>query len=236
MIKQNIVFVLFLTFFYANSTAQELINQFDKEGQRHGLWRKNYDKTKEPRYEGTFDHGKEIGVFKYYTLKNKKSVLSATKTFNTDNNIADVKFFSSTGKIISEGKMNGKLFVGKWFYYHNKTKGVMSVEPFNEKGEIHGEKLVYYKNGQIAEKSNFSNGKMEGASTWYSEKGVVLKEFLYENDELHGYSKYFNSDAQLVAEGAYKRGKKDGIWSYYEDGKLKEQKDFTVKSKNPKKQ
>jgi antitoxin component YwqK of YwqJK toxin-antitoxin module len=236
MIKQKIFFVVILTLIYANVSAQASINQFDASGERHGLWKKNYDQTKEPRYEGTFEHGKEIGVFKFYTLKTKKSVLSATKTFNRENSIADVKFLSSTGKRISEGQMNGKLFVGKWTYYHNKTKAVMSLEAYNDKGELHGEKVVYYSNGQIAEKSNFVNGKLEGTSTMYSESGVVLKVFLYENDELHGNSKYFNSDAQLIAEGAYKRNKKDGIWKYYTDGEFKEQKDFTVRSKNPKKQ
>lgn len=236
MIKQNIVFALILTIFYANLSAQEAINQFDKEGQRHGLWRKNYDKTKEPRYEGTFVHGKEVGVFKYYTLNHKKSVLSATKTFNPDNDIAEVKFFSSTGKIISEGKMNGKLFIGKWVYYHNKSKAIMSVENYNNNGELEGEKLVYYENGNLAEKSNYIKGKLNGETLIYSEKGVLIKNFKYENDELNGLSKYYDNQGKLIAEGKYKRGRKDGVWRYYENDTLREEKDFTLYSNNPKKQ
>lgn len=236
MSKQNIITVIILTFFYANLSAQNSVNQYDNNGKRHGVWKKNFDKTNEPRYEGQFEHGKEVGVFKYYTLKQKKSVLSATKTFNPNNNIAEVKFFASTGKLISEGKMNGKLFIGKWVFYHNKSDAVMSIEYYNDKGELHGEKQVLYDNGQIAEKTNYVNGKIEGISTWYSEKGVVVKEFSYENDELHGLSKYYNADGQLLAEGEYKRGKKHGIWKYYTNGKLTEEKNFTRTSNNPKQQ
>lgn len=208
------------------------INQLDEKGEHHGFWKKNHENTDQPRYEGEFKHGKEIGIFKFYKLVDKKSVLSATKEFNENDQTAIVKFFSSTGKLICEGKMDDKLFIGKWTYYHNKTNAVMSIENYNDKGEMHGEKLVYYENGQLAEKSNFVNGKQEGLSTWYSEKAVVLKEFLYENDELHGLSKYYDNKGQLIAEGAYKRGQKHGIWKYYTDGKLTEEKNFTLINKN----
>jgi antitoxin component YwqK of YwqJK toxin-antitoxin module len=224
-----LVFV-FLFFTTISLFAQE-INLLDSKGERHGLWKKNFDKTDQPRYEGEFKHGKEIGVFKFYKLVDKKSELSATKEFNENDQIALVKFFSSTGKLISEGKMDGKLFIGIWTYYHNKSNAVMSTENYNDKGELHGEKLVYYENGQVAEKSNYINGKQEGLSIWYSEKAVVLKEFLYENDELHGLSKYYDSNGQLIAEGVYKRGQKYGIWKYYSDGKLTEEKDYTYHSK-----
>jgi len=224
--KSFVLILLFLTTFFA--VAQD-INQMDSNGERHGVWKKNFDNTDQPRYEGEFKHGKEIGLFKFYKLIDTKSVLSATKEFNANDDTATVKFFSSTGKVISEGKMNGKAYVGKWTYYHNKSDAIMSVENYNEKGELNGEKLVYYENGQLAEKSNFVNGKQEGPSTVFSEKGVVIKEFLYENDELHGMSRYYNNSGQLVAEGAYKRGQKHGVWKYYEDGKLKEEKNFTLK-------
>ncbi|MFC4721135.1 toxin-antitoxin system YwqK family antitoxin [Geojedonia litorea] len=227
--------LLFLVLVSYTVKAQD-INQMDINGERHGMWRKNFDKTNQPRYEGQFAHGKEIGLFKFYKLVNGKSVLSATKEFNADNEIAIVKFFSSTGKLISEGKMDGKLFIDKWTYYHKKVPTVMSIEHYNDKGQLHGEKIVFYELGQIAETSNFINGKQEGKATWYSEKGVLIKEFMYENDELHGLSKYYDNKGQLIAEGAYKRGQKHGIWKYYTNGKLTEEKDFTVTSKNPKKQ
>ncbi|WP_298903135.1 toxin-antitoxin system YwqK family antitoxin [uncultured Psychroserpens sp.] len=226
--------VLFLVF--TTSLFAQIINQYDNNGKRHGVWKKYFDKTKELRYEGQFNHGKEVGLFKFYTLNKGKSVLSATKEFNDANNTSVVKFMSSKGKLISEGQMDGKLYIGQWTFYHNKSNGVMSTELYNDKGELHGEKLVYYPNGKVAERSNYADGKLNGKSTWYTEKGNVLKVFEYKNDELNGLSKYYDNDGNIKAEGVYKDGLKHGVWKYYEAGKLVKSKDHTKRSKNPNRQ
>lgn len=230
------IVVLYISLVSTFVFSQEALNQLDDKGLRHGFWKKNFDKTKQPRYEGTFEHGKEVGVFKFYTLDRHKSVLSATREFSKDHDTIKVKFFSSKGKVISEGQMIGKNFIGKWIYYHNKTNAIMTVENYNSQGLLQGEKLVYYETGKLAEESYYNNGKIDGISKWFSKEGVVLKEFTYKDDELHGVSKYYNGDGQLLAEGAYKNDQKHGIWKFYENGILKEEKDFTVRSKNPKKQ
>lgn len=234
--RTRLIFILILTVSICSFHAQSTVNQFDVDGKRHGLWKKYFDKTEQLRYEGQFDHGKEIDTFKFYTLNNGKSVLSAIKVFNPDNNLASVKFLSSKGKLISEGTLNGKLYSGKWIFYHNKSDAVMSTETYNSNGNLEGEKVIYYPNGQIAEKSNYTDGKLEGASQWYSEKGMLLKDFMYKNDELHGLSKYYDADGRISAEGQYQNGRKHGIWNYYENGQLIESKDHTRRSKNPKKQ
>ncbi|OUS02065.1 preprotein translocase YidC [Flavobacteriales bacterium 33_180_T64] len=227
----TILFLTLTTSFYAQT-----FNQFDAEGKRHGTWRKYFDKTKELRYQGQFTHGKEIGEFKFYVLNRGKSVLSATKVFNELNTKAEVKFLSSKGKLISEGQMNGKLHIGKWVYYHNKSNAVMSTEYYNDKGKLDGEKLVFYPNGKAAEKANYINGKLEGASIWYTENGKILKVFQYKNDELNGLSKYYDANGNIKAEGVYRSGLKHGIWKYYTGGKLVKKTDHTKRSKNPKKQ
>jgi antitoxin component YwqK of YwqJK toxin-antitoxin module len=234
--RRPLIFILILTILGYNSSAQNTVNQFDDDGKRHGVWKKYFDKTDQLRYEGKFDHGKEIDTFKFYRLNNKESVLSAVKVFNPDNDMASVTFLSSKGKLISEGTMNGKLYSGKWTFYHNTSDAVMSTETYNANGNLEGEKVVFYPNGQVAEKSNYKNGKLEGVSKWYSEGGILLKDFLYKDGELHGLSKYYDADGRILAEGEYQHGRKHGIWKYYEEGKLKESKDHTRRTKNPKKQ
>lgn len=216
-------------------SAQD-INQLDEKGERHGLWKKNFEKTDQPKYEGKFDHGQEIGTFKFYKLVEGKSKLSATREFLPDSDNINVKFFSSKGKLISEGMMKDKIYIGKWVYYQNKSKGILMTENYNDKGILEGEKLVYYENGKVAEKAIYVNGNIDGTSLWYSEKGIVLKEFTYKNGELHGIAKYYDSDGKMLAEGSYRNDKKYGTWKYYENGELKEEKDYTIYSKNPKKQ
>jgi antitoxin component YwqK of YwqJK toxin-antitoxin module len=227
--KKTVLLILVLCTSFAFSQK----NQFDAQGNSHGFSTKNFDKTNEPRYQGSFNHGKEIGTFKFYRLNKSVSVLSATREFNADNDIVIVTFFSSKGTVISKGNMKGKLFIGKWEYFHKASKIIMTIEHYNNKGELHGEKLVMYKNGQVAEKANYVNGKEDGLSVWYSDKGVVLKEFNYVNDELHGLVKYYNAKGQLVTKGHYKKDIKDGVWKYYKNGKLVEEKTFPIKKKKP---
>lgn len=232
MIKQNKYIFAILTFICVNIYAQDSTNNFDNNGERHGIWRKNFNNTSLLRYQGQFEHGKEVGLFKFYQLvDNKQSVLSATKLFNVENSLAKTTFFTSKGKVISEGLMDGKKFVGKWVYYHHKSNTVMTEEFYNTLGVLEGEKRVYYDNGQIAEKISYINGKRAGLSVWYSEEGMIIKEFNYVDDVLHGNSKYYDNQGQLLVEGHYKNGKKHGVWRYFENGKLIEEKDFTYVSK-----
>lgn len=222
---------LAVVFWIGFITSAQNVNQFDANGKRHGIWKKTYEGSNVLRYEGTFYHGKEIGDFKFYENNNNKAVLAATKSFNKENSEAYVKFYNASGKLISEGKMDGKKYIDKWKYYQNGTDKLLSVEHYNKNGELHGERKVFYKNGELAEEEHYVNGQLDGISKWYAENGVVLKAFTYKNDELHGISKYYNFKGDLLIEGKYKNGKKDGIWKYYEEGKLVKQEDFTYKPK-----
>ena len=212
------------------------INQLDANGKRDGVWKKNFEGTKVLRYEGQFSHGKEVGTFKFYKNIGNKPVLTAIKEFDANSDIAEVQFLSSLKKVISKGKMKGKLYMGDWQYFHKNSDKIMITETYNNNGKLEGERLVFYDNGKIAERAFYKNGKLEGKSTWYSEKEIVLKEFIYVNDKLQGMSKYYDLDGNLVAEGAFKNDKKDGLWNFYKDGELDETKDYTNYSKNPAKQ
>ena len=225
---------IIITFITTLVSAQD-INQFDANGKRHGIWKKHFDNTQILRYEGEFNHGKEIGLFKFYKNIKKKAVLTATKQFNETDNKAYVKFFTSRGKVISEGEMNGKTYIGEWKYYQKRNDKLLILEYFDNYGILDGERLVYYENGQIAEKQFYKTGKLEGESVWYSERNVVLKQFIYVDGELHGKAKFYNPKGELVSEGQYKRDKKHGVWKYYEEGELVDEKDFTYKPKYVKK-
>lgn len=235
MIKNSTLFIIFFTLSLVTVSAQTAYNQLDTNEKRHGIWQKNHEGSKQLRYEGEFSHGKEIGLFKFYKLIGRRGVLSATKLFNANNNVAEVTFLSSRGKAISKGKMDGKHYIGKWEYFHNATSALMSFEHYNNQGELHGEKQVFYRNKQLAEVIHYKDGKRDGVSTWYSEEGEKLKEFTYVNDELHGLANFYDSTG-LIVEGQYKRDKKDGLWKYYKNGEIYDEKDFTYTPKFRKKQ
>lgn len=227
MIKQKLFLGLFFTIILTTAFAQKSVNQFDNEGQRHGLWTKNYHKTDQKRYEGVFKNGKEIDSFKYYTLSNGKSVLSAVKVFKENYRLADVTFFTSNKKVISEGMMNGRLYIGKWIFYHKNSITEMIVENYNTEGLLEGERFVYYKNGLVGEKAFYKNGKLNGEAKWFSEKSILLRVNTYKNDALHGKSINYDSAGNITSEGHYIEDQKKGIWNYYKDGELTKEIDHT---------
>lgn len=228
MVKQKIYTLFILTVFLTTSYAQKSVNKFDKDGQRHGIWTKNYHKTDQKRYEGNFVHGKEVDSFKYYTLSSGKSVLSAVKVFNKNDSIADVTFLASTKKVISKGRMDGKRFIGEWIFYHKNSSIIMITENYNDEGLLEGERFVYFKNGKVAESANYKNGELDGESKWYSEKNVLLRHAKYKNGHLEGKTIHYNSEGKIVSEGAYIKSQKKGIWIYYKDGELSKKIDHTT--------
>ncbi|SHJ52765.1 toxin-antitoxin system YwqK family antitoxin [Aquimarina spongiae] len=221
-------FLFCICAFVGIAVSGQEYNQFDADGKRHGKWRKRYDNSDQIRYEGTFEHGKEIGEFKFYKPSGGNKP-TAIKTFSKDNDTVLVKYYSQKGKVISEGNMVLKDRVGLWKYYHNGSDKIMMSEEYKA-GKLHGEQLTYFTNGKLTEKTTYTLGKRNGKRLIYSEKGLMLKEFTYENDQLHGLTKYYDTDGNLIIEGNYKRDRKDGIWKYYTDGKLTEQKKFPLQN------
>lgn len=217
----------------ATVTLAQDFNQFDSNGKRHGKWKKNFEGTEVLRYEGQFEHGKEIGVFKFYQNLEGKAVLAATRTFKKDSDLANVVFYTSTGNKVSEGTMRGKTYVGKWLYYHKNSDQLMTIEFYNNQGELEGLRTVFYPNGKVAEKANYKAGKLDGLSQWFSNEGVLIREYNYKDNKLDGIYKSYDEKGNLLVEGFYKNDLRHGIWKTYKDGKLVGEKDETIRSKNP---
>lgn len=223
--------LLFLGIFISSITgfSQNDINQMDADGKRHGIWKKTYPGTEQLRYEGKFEHGKEVGEFKFYCedCKNQPTII---KTFNKSDNIADVKYFTKKGKLVSEGKMQGKERIGEWVYYHEKSKVVMSRENYLN-DELHGKVITYYPNGKITQETDYKHGKKDGEDNYYSVEGVLLKKLPHYNDQIHGQVFYYDAYGNVVIEGHYKHGKKHGLWKYYKDGQVALEETFPKKNR-----
>ncbi|MCA0132020.1 toxin-antitoxin system YwqK family antitoxin [Winogradskyella alexanderae] len=228
MIKQTIIFTLIFTITLTTCLGQQSVNQYDKNGERHGYWTKNYDGTDQKRYEGNFINGKEVGTFKFYKLKDGKSVLSATKEFNESDDIAKVTFYTSAKKIVSHGKMIRKNFIGKWIYYHNNSDAIMIEEHYNDKGLLDGKRLVYYENGNIAEDTYYKNGKLNGEAQWYTKAKQYIRTVEYLNGERHGQTINYDGKGNRASEGMFQKDQKVGVWKYYKDGVLSKEIDHTI--------
>jgi len=213
---------LFL-FVFTVGNAQEF-NQMDANGKRHGAWKKYFEGTKQLRYEGTFEHGKEVGTFKFYcdTCGDQPAIV---KEFTSANNIADVKYYTAKGKLVSQGKMDGKERIGEWVYFHKKSTDVMTREQYKN-GKLTGVQYVYYGNGVVAEEATYVDGKLNGPNKYYSYDSKLLKELQYKNDLLEGPAVYYDAKGNKQMEGNYVNDRKKGVWKFYKNGQFVKEETF----------
>jgi antitoxin component YwqK of YwqJK toxin-antitoxin module len=216
--KQWVFNILVLCLVLQNSFAQDNFNKLDDKGQKHGVWKGIFEESKRPRYEGTFNHGKETGTFKYFDDTKAQSLIG-TREFNTKDNSAYTIFYDQKKNKVSEGKVIGKLHEGQWKYYHEASKEVMTLENYKN-GKLNGLRSVFYPSGKIAEQINYSNDVKQGAYKKYSEKGAVLEEATYKDGVFEGPAIYRDPEGNIIAKGVYKHGKKTGKWQFYQGGKL----------------
>lgn len=220
-----VFFGLMLLCFSTFALAQSDYNKLDENGKKHGLWKGFYEESKRPRYEGTFEHGKETGVFSFFDDTKAKSVI-ATREFNTKDNSVYTTFFDQKKNKVSEGKEVNRKYEGQWKYYHKESSAIMSLDNYKD-GKLDGKRSVFYPNGKIAEEINFKNGLKEGPYKSYTQSGVVIEETNYKNGEYDGPAIYRESTGKIASEGVYVKGKKRGIWKFYQDGKLVKQQNMS---------
>ncbi len=200
------------------SFSQSDFNKLDEKGLKNGVWKGFYEESKRPRYEGTFEHGKEIGTFKFFD-DTKAGTVIATREFNKKDNSCYTIFYNQNKNKVSEGKVVNKVYEGEWLYYHEDLPSIMARE-FYKKGKLNGKRTVYFKNSKLAEEVNYVNGLKEGAYKHYAENGILLEESNYVKGEFHGDAIFKDPEGNIVAKGKFKNGKKVGMWQFYEQGKL----------------
>ena len=227
--RSIIVFLVPLLFSVLH--AQNEYNKLDAKGLKHGLWKGVYEESKRPRYQGTFEHGKEVGVFQFFDDTQKGDVI-ATREFNPKDNSAYTIFYDQNKNKVSEGRVVNKLFEGEWKYYHYASPAVMTTENYKN-GKLEGVRTVYFLNGKVAEQINYVNNLKQGAYKKYTESGIVLEESFFKNNEYDGLAIFRNDSGTVVAKGMFTKGLKTGIWEVLENGKLvnKSSTDLSQKSK-----
>ena len=225
------LFLIVITAFCFSTTlfSQSDFNKLDENGNKNGVWKGIYEESKRPRYEGTFDHGKEIGLFTFFEDTKSRTII-ATREFNSKDNSAYTIFYDQNKNKVSEGKVINKLHEGAWTYYHKASAIIMTLENYKN-GKLEGLKTINFPSGNVAEFTNYKNGIREGIYKKIAENGVILEESTYLNGELNGTSTFKAPDGLVVAKGMFKQGKKVGIWLFYENGKIVSKDNFDTPRK-----
>ena len=222
------IFLVFLSF--QSVCSQTDSNPVDSKGKKDGVWKGIYEESGRPRYEGTFNHGKEVGVFNFFDDTKGKSII-ATRTFNAKDDSCYTIFFDQNKNVVSEGKEKNKLREGQWKYYHKASKSIMTLENYKN-GKLEGTRTVYYPSGKIVEETIYKNGLKEGVYKKYSETGIVLENSFFKKGEYEGEAVYKDPNDLVIAKGMFKDGKKVGMWQFFENGKLTKEENM-AKPKKP---
>ena len=193
-------------------------NKLDSNGKKHGQWSGFFDNKQVIKYEGTFNHGVETGTFTFYN-DNPAHTVMATRDFSKQPNAAYTIFYDDLKNKVSEGNVVNRIYEGVWKYYHRNSKEVMTIENYKN-GELNGKRIVFYKDGKVAEEAIYQKGKRNGIYKKISGNGIVLEEANYQNGELQGPAVYKDADGNVVAKGNYKNDQKWGTWQFFENGKV----------------
>lgn len=212
-----------------NVNAQEKVNQIDSNGKKDGLWKGIFEDSKRPRYEGTFEHGVEVGTFNYFDDTKAKTII-ATRTFSENGTVAKTTFFDQKNNKVSEGKTVNRLNEGIWNYYHKDSKQLMSVENYKN-GKLDGVKKTYFKTGELAEETMYKDGKKEGMYKVFLENGTVVEEASFKNDQYEGPAIFRNPAGAIVSKGNFVKNERKGIWEFYEEGKLIKKEKYPLRVK-----
>jgi len=213
--KKIIIALLFLN---AVLVSAQDFNKTDANGKKDGVWKGTYEVSKRPRYEGTFNHGKETGIFKFFDDTKKGDVI-ATRDFTANDGSSYTIFYDQNKNIVSEGKEVGKAREGEWKYYHKASKVLMTLEKYKN-GKLEGLRSVYYPNSKIAEEINYVNGSKEGIYKKYGQNGTLLEQSTYKNNEYNGDAVFYDADGVVASKGKFVNGKKANMWQFYLNGKL----------------
>lgn len=213
--KKMLLLLVLLGSFSVN--AQEDINKVNSKGERIGVWKK-YHQNHRIRYVGRFENGKEVGTFKYYSIVSSDHPI-VIKEFSKEHSIAKVTFYTEKGVLESNGKMDGKKRIGKWFYYQEDGEGLLAEENYTN-GVLEGVSKSYYRNGKMAELQHYENGVLNGNSQRFSDEGILLDDVYYIDGKLNGLAKYYNLKGELIYTGPYENDEKVGKWEFYMDGEL----------------
>lgn len=229
--EKTICALIFINMFCAN--AQSNSNQLDNKGNKNGPWKGFFAETKNIKYEGTFNHGKEVGVFTYYDNTKTKTIV-ATREFHPTENSAYTIFYDPFKNKVSEGKIVNKLYEGEWKYYHKASNTVMTIEYYT-KGNLQGLRSVFYSSGKIAEEAVYKNNLKNGPYKRYTETGIIIEETNYKNNQYDWLATFRDPDnGNVVSKGKFTEGKKTGIWQFFEKGKLVNEVNMNFQQSTPK--
>ena len=190
-----------------------------------------YYRNGQIKVKGNYKGGLREGEFKFYSESNRylgsvfyknKEIIKNTlsegdmEDFNASFEFADMALFLRSTTHDTVG-------IAADMYPNGKPKLCM---PYNVNGELHGDYIEFYENGQVSYEITYENGLRQGKSITYLENGKIIGETNYIDGKKEGKSLETFTD-MIQKKANYKNNKIDGdMFLYYPSGKLLQKRSF----------
>jgi antitoxin component YwqK of YwqJK toxin-antitoxin module len=226
----------FITHFYAYDTNGVLIYDADLTlgSQKIEMPYDNGNIYKIAHYQNGRSHG--LFQWNYYNGTTE----TVGEIFDGDRH-GVWKWFNQFNQLVTEGEYHYGVKIGEWKYYDNLGR-LEKVNNYNANGNLDGDLMNYYPNGEVAISRQYIDGNLDGESHYYDDTGELqfveycrngviisyayndlngkLKEpTLIKNETAH--IKTYFSNGKVSAEKTYKNGTLDVLYEKYKsNGKL----------------
>ena len=190
-----------------------------------------YYRNGQIKVKGNYKGGLREGEFKFYSESNRylgsvfyknKEIIKNTlsegdmEDFSASFEFADMALFLRSTTHDTVG-------IAADMYPNGKPKLCM---PYNVNGELHGDYIEFYENGQVSYEITYENGLRQGKSITYLENGKIIGETNYIDGKKEGKSLETFTD-MIQKKANYKNNKIDGdMFLYYPSGKLLQKRSF----------
>lgn len=101
-------------------------------------------------------------------------------------------------------------------YYEMEGEPLKEEYRINEKGELSGEYISFYEDGNVKSKGSFSHNKSEGEWSYYFPSGKLRMKGMVDDGKNIGKWQYFYESGGKKMEGELVDGKREGMWIIYD--------------------
>ncbi len=146
----------------------------------------------------------------------------SSKQSEQNKNIETIEVKDDAGKVVEKFtklKTNGLKEGPAFEYFEN---GKVSAESFYKNDNLHGERVMYFENGQKQYIEQYKNGAFDGPYLAFYESGEKELEGNYVKGIMNGDWKRYYKNGQLMEVVAFSNNDENGPFiEYYENGNLK---------------
>lgn len=175
----------------------------------HGEYKEFFDNN-ELKLTGNYYKGRKEGEFVYYNKNNKIQKIVNYK--GDEYNGLVIIYDEITNKIKEKLTYKKGKLLGKYEKYN--IYGILIEEGNLNNGERDGHIILYDDNGNKKEEFKIKKNIKNGDFIEYNQKGFVIKKGFYKKDKLNGKISFFQNGI-LEKEYNYTNGIKDGNYIFY---------------------